>query len=406
MLYHLIAAVDAPEAVGLAVAAGVPIAAADCGVPPSQVQRGLATLAGHQAAIDADELLRRQRVCALSVAAFCGHSRALAALLAAGADPNPAEPSGRRMWHPLAAAATSSLTDWRDGGRCPVASPRTAADMCQQLLAAGASVLAACGSSYSHQHWLSLLPPGNLPRLLLANLVSRLDGDPPGFRATRRQWQDLLQLAAQADDAAAFRRFAAALPPTMSQAELTGLASEAAATACFQGGRPRVMGCMAELAAGLDLDQLLQRMGLQGEALCPLAPHLLTALHGHLAAAARGGDLQGVQVLLAAGVPVTAAAVRSAVDGGALPALRLLLPALQPGEQAWAVRQPQGQPWFVPSELEVPLQYPCPMLGLLGWHAARVSPHSSARPEPPPPVLPVVSGGALFQANERMVCLP
>lgn len=143
-LLHGIACAEAAWAVEQAAAAAAPVAAAAGRVhrlyPHRRALKALAPLLGEAAF---RKLMDPLGCCALSLAAALGHAATLAALLDAGADPNPVEPSGRPMWHPLAAAAMSHDAGSVDSCGVPLVSEATAVAMCELLLSHGADV-AAC----------------------------------------------------------------------------------------------------------------------------------------------------------------------------------------------------------------------------------------------------------------------
>ena len=339
--------------------------------------------------------------CALSLAAALGHTRTLAALLDAGATPNPGEPSGRPMWPPLAAAALACGSGNLDAASLPLVPEAAALAMCELLLARGADVtacLAAVGpaSQWRRASWLLQLEGRALQRLLLRELLAAVRQG--RLRPNFELGGVLLLLAAQADCAAAFGQLAAALPAGRLPAEYCQLAEEAVATArcCLGGGgggcskgrasgdssqQPgEVLRCMAQLAAASQRQRAAEAAAMEGAgdqapatavAASPdqLARHLGCELAACLAAAALDGQRGQLEALLRAGVPVTAAAITSAVHGGSLGCLALLLqhgaPPANPLPADTVLRIPS-------SAMHGPPQYPCPMLALLATHAAQV----------------------------------
>lgn len=154
-LLHALAAAGFHQGVPLALAAGVPISAADAvlrlhgrrqggGKPVySLVELLLPFLSKAQNQVLMDPL----GACCLSLAATLGHAETLAAFLAAGANPNPAEPRGRPMWHPLSAAALSCCSNSRCHLGPPAASKSVAAAMVKLLLGAGADPAASIAAA-------------------------------------------------------------------------------------------------------------------------------------------------------------------------------------------------------------------------------------------------------------------
>ncbi len=329
--------------------------------------------------------------CALSLAAALGHTATLEAMLDAGADPNPLEPSGRPMWHPLAAAAMAHDAGNVDSCGEPRVSEATAVQMCELLLSRGADV-AACLAAYGpacqsrRASWLLKLHSRAVQRLLLRELL--LTVQQGCLRPNFELGSVLLLLAAQADEAGAFLSLAAALPAGRLPAEYRQLAQDAVATArcCLGGGaacgsdsgsaaesngadgRPgEVLRCMVQLAATA---QQQAAAGVSAGAAVPahFAEQLGLELSACLHAAALDGHTGQLAALLEAGVPVTAAAVVCAVRGGSLPCLQLLLRyGIPPAEPL-----PADLVLRLPSSMESGLQYPCPVLTLLATHAAQV----------------------------------
>lgn len=363
--------------------AGLPLAGAR--VSPQQLEPLLPPLPDWKRA---RVLELRGGICSLSLAAMLGHSAVLGALLDAGAVPNPA--CARRALHPLAAAATSVHRSWGSGSSSEaMVSEQTAVEMCQRLLAAGADVVAACCPPHHSWPgvWLVCLESRAIQRLLLAALQQRACGVPGTFWPTFQQCSALLLLAAQADDARAYRHFAAALPTASLPSQYAALADEVVATACSGSGQRQVLRCMAEMAAAAAAggeeagDAQVLGPGAAAPAVAPaaaaaaaagqLAPCVGVVLEAALAGAAQEGQAGEVALLLSAGVPATAAAVRGAVVGGQLEVLAQLLPRVAPAGLLPAQPAP-GVVWAVPSGWRAASQYPCPLHTLLAVHAKEV----------------------------------
>ncbi|EFN55756.1 hypothetical protein CHLNCDRAFT_134110 [Chlorella variabilis] len=339
----------------------------------------------HLAVHERDASALAALLASLSLAAMLGHSAVLGALLDAGAVPNPA--CARRALHPLAAAATSVHRSWGSGSSSEaMVSEQTAVEMCQRLLAAGADVVAACCPPHHSWPgvWLVCLESRAIQRLLLAALQQRACGVPGTFWPTFQQCSALLLLAAQADDARAYRHFAAALPTASLPSQYAALADEVVATACSGSGQRQVLRCMAEMAAAAAAggeeagDAQVLGPGAAAPAVAPaaaaaaaagqLAPCVGVVLEAALAGAAQEGQAGEVALLLSAGVPATAAAVRGAVVGGQLEVLAQLLPRVAPAGLLPAQPAP-GVVWAVPSGWRAASQYPCPLHTLLAVHA-------------------------------------
>ncbi|PRW34070.1 ankyrin repeat [Chlorella sorokiniana] len=176
LLHGIAACAEAAWAVEQA-ATAVPIPAAAGHVhrlyPHRRALKALVPLLGEAAFC---QLMDPLGSCALSLAAALGHTATLKALLDAGADANPVEPSGRPMWHPLAAAAMAHDSGNVDSCGQPLVSEATAVEMCELLLACGADV-AACLAAYGpacqwrRASWLLQLHSRAVQRLLLRELL-------------------------------------------------------------------------------------------------------------------------------------------------------------------------------------------------------------------------------------------
>lgn len=255
--------------------------------------------------------------------------------------------------------------------------------------------MAACLAAYGPtcqwrtSSWLLQLHSRAVQRLLLCELLGAVQQG--RLRPNFELGSVLLLLAAQADDAGAFRSLAAALPAGRLAAEYRQLAEEAVAAArCFsssvvggasdgsgtaRGGNAaqqpsEVLCCMAQLAAAAERQRATGAEAGAGAAVPPiLAVHLGSELSACLEGAALDGHAGQLDCLLAAGVPVTAPAVVSAVRSGSLACLQLLLrhgaPPAQPLRADQVLR--------LPSSAHSGPQYPCPVLDLLATHAAQVS---------------------------------
>ncbi|KAL4423257.1 hypothetical protein ABPG77_004526 [Micractinium sp. CCAP 211/92] len=364
-LLHAIAAADAAALVPAAVAAGLPITSASVTVWLSKRRLGPAIDLIPQEA--AAVLLDRHGICALTLAASLGHAATVAALLAAGADPNPVHPDGQPVLHPLAAAAT-------------VQDEAAALATCQVLLAAGADVAGAlphlpAGGRHSRScSWLLNMQSSRVEQLILGALLERWKND--SWRpSTWGTASALVLLAAQADHRQAFQKFASHLPAGRLPAEYAELAEDAvgaALRAACWGSRGDVLRCLVQLATG-DRPQRSSR---------PSQPHVLSLhlsaeLAASLEAAAADGDLQVLQCLVRAGTVVSQTAVKAAVCSGRPAALALLLqhgapsaPPLLAGTvptvSATAFEEEDGLP---ADDSSWPGAYPCPLLTLLAHHA-------------------------------------
>lgn len=392
LLHGIAACSDAVWAVELA-AAAVPVAAAAGRVhrlyPHRHALKALVPLLGEAAF---RQLMDPLGCCALSLAAALGHTATLEALLDCGADSNPVEPSGRPMWHPLAAAAMAHDAGNLDSHGQPLVSEATAVEMCELLLSRGADVVA-CLAAYSpacqwrRASWLLQLHNRAVQRMLLRELLRAVQQG--RLRPNFGLGSVLVLLAAQADDAAAFRSLAAALPAGRLQAEYRQLAEDTVAAArCSLGGSAassngsgggsaaggggaaeqpgEVLRCMMELA---ETAQPRTAAGTGVAAIWgPLAGHLGPELSACLEATALDGHADQLTALLAAGVPVTAVAVTSAVSGESLACLQLLLRRGAPP----AAPLPSDQVVSLPSTVHSSTQYPCPVLALLATHTAQV----------------------------------
>lgn len=313
-LLHAIAAADAAALVPAAVAAGVPITSASVTVRLSKRRLGPAIDFIPQEA--AAVLLDRHGICALTLAASLGHAATVAALLAAGADPNPVHPDGQPVLHPLAAAAT--LQD-----------EMAALATCQVLLAAGADVagaldthLPAGGRHARSCSWLLNMQSSRVEQLILGALLERWKND--SWRpSTWGTASALVLLAAQADHRQAFQKFASHLPAGRLPAEYAELAEDAvgaALRAACWGSRGDVLRCLVQLATG----GRPQRSSRTSQPHV-LSLHLAAEVAASLEAAAADGGLQVLQCLVRAGTVVSQTAVKAAVCSGRPAALALLL---------------------------------------------------------------------------------
>ncbi|KAL4436736.1 hypothetical protein ABPG75_003875 [Micractinium tetrahymenae] len=283
-------------------------------------------------------LLDWRGTCALMLAAALGHTATVAALLAAGADPTPADLDGQPTWHPLAAAATADAE-------------AAALENCRLLLAAGADVTAvltadppATNWRYSSCRWLLTLQSSQVERLIIEALLERCrhDGWRPG------SWGmacTLLLLAAQASDQQAFLCFASALPADCPPAEYENLAEEVVGTitemACRLASRARRTGrsggsggsllpCIVRLAAGdgsLPAAPASDHSAAAAAGLNLLVPHLTAELAASLEAAAAAGNLNALQCLLSAGAAVIPAAGLEPLHPDSLEMAEVLLQA-------------------------------------------------------------------------------
>jgi hypothetical protein len=269
------------------------------------------------------------------------------------------------MWHSLSAAALSCCSNSRCHLGPPAASKSVAAAMVKLLQAAGADPAASIAAApwatgWGAHSWLLHLGSRCRQLAMLELLLerSRQGGLPLRFdRASM-----LVLLSCQADCPNAYRHFAAALPAGRLPAEYRQLAAEAVGIACSatsdgsSSEHRQVLRCMVQAGAAA--------------APGPLAAHVADQLATSLAAAALEGQISELQLLLTAGVPVSAAAVRSAIRGGCPEALALLL----------RCGAPPADPLPADAVLRVPSrvdggngsQYPPPLQTLLVMHALEV----------------------------------
>lgn len=376
--WHAIAAFNWADAVPSLVAAGIPVAAADCALVTVDQPFDL-TL---QPSWKLERLESPLHTCALSLAATLGHVDTLAAMLVAGADPNPVEPHGRWMWHPLAAAAMSSRRTWSQALQEVVTVPEASAlEMCRQLLAAGADILVACGAGYMPEHvgqpgpnWPLWLHSQPIQRLLLSELVQRCNSAPEPFQPSFRLCHDFLLLAAQLDDTAAYNAVASRVPAGRAPAEYAALATQLVDGARSGRGQRLMLRHMAQQAAAVAA-AAAEPAG--------LAAHIGAALEHTLQGAAKHGELWEVSMLMDAGVRVSMAAINAAVAACRPEALALLLPQLRPAARLAVEHKAGGsKAWTVPSR--GPQSYACPLLTLLGCRADEVSRAKLLSPGLPP----------------------
>lgn len=378
-LLHAIAAADAAVLVPAAVAAGVPIAQATMvlGISQRSLDPFMEVISPQAAAVLRD----RPCVCALTLAAVLGHAATVAALLAAGADPNPTHPDGKSILHPLAAGATA-MDD------------AAALAICRTLLAAGADISAAVAALPPARRWqarscswLLGIRSIHVEHLILGALRQhwqRHGWRPAGWGVASA----LVLLAAQADNRRAFLQFASHLPAGRLPSEYEDLAKVTVGVglhaACCGGRRGDVLQCMQQLAAG----GRPRRRGALGSQLHLLIPHLAAQLAASLDAAAAEGDVKALQCLLSAGAVVSPTAVRAAVCSGRPAALALLLrhgappapplPASAVLEALDSAADEDGG--LFASDASWPCAYPCPLLTLLAHHARQVSGSLQLRP--------------------------
>lgn len=241
----------------------------------------------------------------------------------------------------------------------------------QQLPASLAKPLAAGDAAAAcrrlvHPRWLLLLDSLPLQHAVLQQLRERAHHGsmPGGFDLI----SVLVVTAAQVGDAPALCCCAAALPavPGRLPADYQRLAEDAVAAACMhdscasgEAGQESVLQRLVQLSTPVEAAPA----GARRHAPSPLAPYLACQLDSCLEGAARAGCTAELNALLAAGVRVTPAALRAAVEGGCVDALSLLLhhgaPAPEPA-------------LLLPGDDSRPARYACPVLALLAAHAAQV----------------------------------
>lgn len=236
-----------------------------------------------------------------------------------------------------------------------------------------------------HPRWLLLLESAHLQQAVLRMLLARsLQGV---LRSGYELGGVLVLLAAMVGAADALGHFAASLQAGRLPAEYRQLAEDVVATACMapdaEGG---VLRCLVRLAAAA-------AKGLQPAG--PLAAHLGSELAACLSGAAQEGRLGELAALLAAGVLVTPEALRAAIAGGSEEVLALLLrhgtPPAEPLPAGTILTLPSGG-----GGVGGRCQYTCPLLFLLGAHAAKVS-HAQGSDG---------LGVAVFQHRLQRACLP
>lgn len=337
-VFHAAALVGGAEAVRLLAAAGAPPAAAGqlstaghlyeaktlCGVALSHEQ--VFAIAGH--------------VTALTVAARMEDGDTMSALLALGVAPDAGSASNRT---PLAIVASG-------GGRSHTYEPpfgSQSAPLVQQLLAAGADVTRCAMSSI----YLCARRQPAAARILLSHLRLASQAGQFEMPAGAHDAQFLLHAAGMVDDVDALEHFAARLQPQQAMPQLAQqMLCSAAATGSLQ-----VVDLALRSAAAPDGQQLTAAGHLLG-------PHVEAAMPGMMHEAAYADRTALLQLLLAAGHEADNNAVRGAVTGGNISALRLLLQQCPLPDPA---APPEG-PLALPSDYL--FQYQCPILTALQTH--------------------------------------
>ncbi|KAL4452360.1 hypothetical protein ABPG75_008022 [Micractinium tetrahymenae] len=270
-LWHALALSGFQQAVPLLVAAGVPVAGAADMAPLPTLQAALPSslrpLLTHP--LQKRILCFKHNMSALALAAYRGDVQVVAALLAAGANPNAAaDPPLPWQLRPLAAAAVAAADciAWQD-----------ALAVMQQLVAAGARA-----GLVAHDRLFARLGCEPAVRFLLRQLCAEAsDGSfqpPPGDELLL----DLLKEAVDLDDPLLLAQLAAAAgAPSWRHAQLAVWAQRLASRA-VAAGRARVLGYMLGLRTGgsgggestgapVGRDHLVH-------AVCHCQPQLLTAL--------------------------------------------------------------------------------------------------------------------------------